>query len=102
MPIMFPGSGTPTIRWRTSPATQMAKMTASWSGILMTAVKVENGAQQARKKIIPAYIGHRFAVFSSFSPVLYHKKIKNMLQKRIIAEFGVFVSKNVAFPEKNI
>ena len=41
MPMMLPGRGTPTMRWRTSPAIQMAKMTASWSGILMTAVKVE-------------------------------------------------------------
>lgn len=102
MPMMLPGRGTPTTRWRISPAIQMAKMTASWSGILMTAVKVENGVQWAREKIVLVYIGLRFAVFRSFSPVLYHKKIKNMLQKRIIAKFGMFVSKNVAFPEKNI
>ena len=60
------------------------------------------GFNGQEKKIIPAYIGHRFAVFRSFSPILYHKKIKNMLQKLKIAKFGVFVSKNVAFPEKNI
>ena len=41
MPIMFPGKGMPTMRWRNSPATQMAKMTASWSGILISGVNVE-------------------------------------------------------------
>jgi len=41
MPIMFPGRGTPTMRWRNSPARQMANMTASWRGILMVGVNVE-------------------------------------------------------------
>ena len=60
------------------------------------------GFNGQEKKIVLVYIGLRFAIFRSFSPILYHKKNKNMLQKRIIAKFGVFVSKNVAFPEKNI
>ncbi|MBR3852167.1 MAG: hypothetical protein IKJ76_09055 [Fibrobacter sp.] len=68
----------------------------------MTAVKVENGVQWAREKNSPCLYWPPVCRFSLFSPVLYHKKIKNMLQKRKIAKFGMFVSKNVEFPEKNI
>jgi len=43
MPMMFPGRGMPTMRWRNSPARQMAKMTASCRGVLMAGVNVEKG-----------------------------------------------------------
>lgn len=43
MPMMFPGRGMPTMRWRNSPARQMAKITASCKGVLMAGVNVEKG-----------------------------------------------------------
>lgn len=42
MPIMFPGRGIPTMRWRNSPARDKANMTVSCNGILMAGLNVEN------------------------------------------------------------
>ena len=42
MPMMFPGRGMPTMRFRNSPARQMAKMMASCKGILISGFKSRN------------------------------------------------------------
>jgi hypothetical protein len=41
MPMMFPGKGMPTMRFRNSPARQMAKMMASCTGILISGANLE-------------------------------------------------------------
>jgi hypothetical protein len=54
MPMMFPGRGMPTMRWRISPATQMAKMMVSWRKILIIGLAFVKNKVKIVKKFFAA------------------------------------------------